>query len=638
MEQWSSEGITEQTKIRYRYPNNVKDKWIREYKKISVDGDYQRNRACLMEVFNMLDFVMQNRLDDEMNKHVQLPDQVYRGKVQWSFHLEEYDRIIRFYPPTSFKSRAYALNQFGYHISEDIEDDMRRIRNITAHGVETVVREYVKLDYEYTRSLMRMMAAALINLGMLDESLMDPTFDILRVKEGEIIHDGTYLIESFIAEGGSGRVYCGNQLKLNRKVAVKELKPGSFDKTQIAKECRILVSLKHEQIPQIIDTFGENGTYYIITEYVDGITIEQYMSKYVIEDSDVLNLGIQLSSLVGYLHGQGIIYSDIKPQNIMINRFGQLRLIDFGIARSVTQQTAIGYSSAYAAPEVLMSGRGDYRADVYAIGVLLQEMLSFSMIDRSVRSGLQGVIQKCMERNPDDRYKNALDLKLNLEQVSGIHKSNNEDSKSKKPISKTKIVLGSVAVTGIVMFSILFIMLITRTKQLEEVIRSYSTSNGSSNQGLDPAGSYSKSEVSAEKELSSENVLEDTGRILSFTTEDNATTESQDSNDSSMQYYANRLGGTFIGEDYSVEYIVYNKTDKNWKEAQIIAVENWIMTDGSEKSFRIPLSVKNLECNKSTTCRGMFDTSVYGMNPKELVEVSYYTLFKNIEFENNEEY
>lgn len=632
MEQWSSEEITERTKTRYRNQKNVKDKWIREYKKISVDGDYQRNRACLMEVFNMLDFVMQNRLDVEMNEHVKLPDLVREGTIKWCFRLEEDDRIIRFYPPTSFKSRAYALNLFGYHISEEIEDYMRRIRNVTAHGVETVVREYVKLDYEYTRSLMRKMASALINLGMLDESLIDPSFDILRVKIGETIHEGAYLIEEFVAEGGSGRVYRGRQTKLNRTVAVKELKPGSFDKDQIAKECSVLVNLKHEQIPQIIDTFGENGTYYIIMEYVDGITIQQYMSKYVIEDSDVLNLGIQLSALVGYLHQQGIIYSDIKPQNIMINRLGQLRLIDFGIARSVTQQTAVGYSTAYAAPEVLMSGRGDYRADVYAIGVLMQELLSVSLIEQNTRPRLQDVIQKCLERNPDNRYENALGLKRDLEHVSGAQKSKNEEEISKILIPKTKIVLGIVAVSGVVMLLVLFIMLITRTKQLEEVIRSYSISNGNSNQALDSSNSYSKSEVSAEKELSSKTIQESASKILSFATEGNATTESQDGNDGNMQSsYAERMGGVAIGDDYSVEYIVYNKSGKDWKEARIIAEETWIMEGGSEKTVRIPLSVKNLQSNSNRTCRVMFDPSEYDANPNEIKSVLYYTYFANVD-------
>ncbi len=259
-----------------------------------------------------------------------------------------------------------------------------------------------------------------------------------------------YCILQEIGQGGFGAVYKALDTRIaDRMVALKEMRQGSVTTQEISdatesfkQEAFMLARLKHPNLPSIYDYFTESGRCYVVMDFIEGETLEDYLAKggngrppgIPLSVAEVLQIGIQLCNVLDYLHTRQppIIFRDLKPANIMRAVDGQLYLIDFGIARIFKQgktndTTALG-SPGYAAPEQYGKAQSTPRSDIYALGVTMHELLTGSdpslspfIFAAPVLPGyaeLSALILRMVEKNPEDRPSNVAYIKLELERMA----------------------------------------------------------------------------------------------------------------------------------------------------------------------------------------------------------------------------
>lgn len=235
-----------------------------------------------------------------------------------------------------------------------------------------------------------------------------------------------------IAEGGIGSVYLVKDLHLNALAAVKICKnPENMKEREIVKrEMEVLKQLSHPALPRMIDFFEEGGNSCLVMEYVEGITLEQYLRKCGrVETKQAVRWAVELTEVLGYLHSRKppVIYRDLKPANIMIQPEGTIKLVDFGAAfvssyGQERQQMIMG-TPGYGAPEQWQGSNVGKRSDIYGIGAVLHEMLTgipprqFSErrpvreYDRSIPVALERIISVCVKKRPSERYQTMEQLK-----------------------------------------------------------------------------------------------------------------------------------------------------------------------------------------------------------------------------------
>ncbi len=265
------------------------------------------------------------------------------------------------------------------------------------------------------------------------------------IETGTMISE-RYEIQERIGSGGMADVYKAVDTRLNRQVAVKVLKSEfSEDTNFIARfknEARAAAGLSHPNIVNVYDVGDDNGSHYIVMELVEGITLKKFIEKKGrLEVREAVGISIQIAQGMEAAHEHGIIHRDIKPQNIMISRDGKVKVADFGIAKVVSSttytQNTIG-SVHYLSPEQARGGYYDARSDIYSLGVTLYEMLTGQLpfggesdvsvaiqhiqgeakpareIVPTIPYSLDKVVQKCMQKRPEDRYTTASELIVDL--------------------------------------------------------------------------------------------------------------------------------------------------------------------------------------------------------------------------------
>jgi eukaryotic-like serine/threonine-protein kinase len=215
-------------------------------------------------------------------------------------------------------------------------------------------------------------------------SATDPAADPLT---GRLL-DGRYRVGSRIARGGMASVYEATDTRLDRTVAVKVMHPGLGDDNEFAerfvREARAAARLSHPNVVAVYDQGDDNGTVFLAMELIPGHTLRDVIRKESpMAPGKALALLEPVLSALAAAHRSGLIHRDIKPENVLIADDGRVKVADFGLAKAVsadTQHTATGGvligTVSYLAPELVVSGRADARADVYAAGVVLFELLT----------------------------------------------------------------------------------------------------------------------------------------------------------------------------------------------------------------------------------------------------------------------
>lgn len=196
---------------------------------------------------------------------------------------------------------------------------------------------------------------------------------------------GGYRILEKLGEGGIGEVYRALDIMLDRDVAVKVLHADLAERDEVRErfrqEARTLAFLHHPNIAGIYAFCGQDAVQMMVMELVSGWNLEQHLTRTSLRLQDALDLALQAARGLSYAHGRNIIHRDIKPANLMIDGAGHLKITDFGIARiggsdRLTRHGAVIGTACYMAPEQIRGEQADARCDIYALGIVLYELLA----------------------------------------------------------------------------------------------------------------------------------------------------------------------------------------------------------------------------------------------------------------------
>lgn len=258
--------------------------------------------------------------------------------------------------------------------------------------------------------------------------------------------DGKYKILNKVGQGGMSVVYLAMNEKANKQWAVKEVRKDGIKDFEVVKqglvaETDILKRLSHPNLPSIIDVIDTDESFIIIMDYIQGNSLNKALDEFGAQPQEnVIAWAKQLCDVLGYLHSRtpAIIYRDMKPANIMLKPDGNVTLIDFGTAREYKEKnladtTCLG-TVGYAAPEQFGGmGQTDARTDIYCLGATLYHLVTgknpceppyeikpIREINPTLSSGFERIIQKCTQRDPNDRYQSAAELMYALEHYEEI--------------------------------------------------------------------------------------------------------------------------------------------------------------------------------------------------------------------------
>lgn len=258
---------------------------------------------------------------------------------------------------------------------------------------------------------------------------------------GEKINNKYEVIKE-IGAGGMSKVYLAMDLNLNKTWAIKETpivntKEGRVRYKALLVETEILKKLSHPYFPRIVDIIKETDRILIVMDYIEGKNLKEVLVERgsSLSESEVVAIGYKLAEALDYLHNTcrpKIIYRDMKPNNVILQDNGSIKLLDFGISVEVSSEDDIKNATKmgtkiYASPESKATGYFDERSDIYSLGLTMYRLVTGHAIEAtqlaikpitewnaSLSKGLEFIISKCIEENPDDRYQNVTELLYDL--------------------------------------------------------------------------------------------------------------------------------------------------------------------------------------------------------------------------------
>ena len=271
---------------------------------------------------------------------------------------------------------------------------------------------------------------------------------------GSVI-DNKYEILKEIGRGGMSIVYLAMDKRLNKQWAVKEIrKKGSGKNDEIVvnsllAEANMMKRLDHPALPRIVDIIDNGITIYVVMDYIEGESLDKILNEYGAQSEElVIGWAKQLCDALSYLHSQkpSIIYRDMKPANVMLKPEGNIKIIDFGIAREYKEQnladTTVLGTKGYAPPEQY-SGQTDPRSDIFAIGMTMHHLLTgidprngepyapVRQWNPELSEGIEMIIDKCVQPAAENRYQSCEDLLYDLEHPELITKDFKKKQKRK---------------------------------------------------------------------------------------------------------------------------------------------------------------------------------------------------------------
>jgi len=284
------------------------------------------------------------------------------------------------------------------------------------------------------------------------------TEDLLKIPNFKLIKE--------IGQGGMAKVYLGEQLQPKRKVAIKIVSPSNTDPKildDLKQEGDTVAQFNHPNIVTVYACGLVNHNYYLAMEILPGGDLKEKISKETLDDIEVLKIMKDMSSALSHSHNRKTLHRDIKPENIMFNEEGKAVLLDFGIAKAqgkTSEFTRIGAvvgTPHYMSPERALGKEIDERSDLYALGVVMYEMLigkklfegedTFAVSYAHVhepppplpedKSALQPILDKLLAKSPDDRYQSADQLTMILDKwIRRLDRSNSQTTQGFVPITQ----------------------------------------------------------------------------------------------------------------------------------------------------------------------------------------------------------
>src|SRR6478736_1811356 len=285
---------------------------------------------------------------------------------------------------------------------------------------------------------------------------------MLRLQSGSVV--GRYRIDALIGAGGMGQVYRARDPSIDRDVAIKVL-PADYaaDAERLRRfeqEAHACGALSHPNVLTLYDVGTADGRPYLVMELLDGETLRDYIGRGALPAARACEIAAAIARGLAAAHARGIVHRDLKPENVMVTRDGRVKILDFGIAklrvrdpildqRTVTTplrtaaDTMLG-TAGYMAPEQVRGEPTDERADLFALGAMLFELLSgrraFDRASRvetlnailhddvpelgaaaaSVPVALDRIVRRCLEKDPDARFQSARDLAFALDTVADL--------------------------------------------------------------------------------------------------------------------------------------------------------------------------------------------------------------------------
>jgi serine/threonine protein kinase len=279
---------------------------------------------------------------------------------------------------------------------------------------------------------------------------------------------GAYEIVALLGAGGMGEVYRARDTRLGREVAIKVI-PATFstdtDRLQrFEQEARAAAALNHPNILSVHDVGSHAGAPFIVSELLEGETLRERLSSLPLPVRKTIEIGLQVAQALAAAHEKGIVHRDLKPENIFINKDGRAKILDFGLAKLTQTESSLVAGTnvpttpagnptqaglmlgtvGYMAPEQVRGQSVDHRADIFALGAILYEMLSgtrafrgetsidavsailkedppdLPIAEKHIPPALARIIDRCLEKNPGARFASAADLAFALEALSSI--------------------------------------------------------------------------------------------------------------------------------------------------------------------------------------------------------------------------
>lgn len=298
------------------------------------------------------------------------------------------------------------------------------------------------------------------------------------ITKGQKINDRYEIIRS-IGEGGMANVYLARDIILERNVAIKILRGDLAGDEKFVRrfqrEALSASSLSHPNIVEMYDVGEDNGTYYIVMEYVEGMTLKQLIKKRgSLSLSEAIDIMLQITDGIKEAHDSYIIHRDLKPQNILIKENGEVKITDFGIAMALnstqlTQTNSVMGSVHYLPPEQASGKGATIKSDIYSMGILFYELLTGKLpfkgdnaveialkhmkndipsvreINDSIPQSVENIILKATAKNPKNRYESAADMhddlltclnedRLNEKKYVFMYPEHDGDLENKKPV------------------------------------------------------------------------------------------------------------------------------------------------------------------------------------------------------------